>query len=85
MTPFSVDWPPDILSDLTDIWLQAPDRQAVTDAQARIDRLLGRNPLGHVRPLSEGLYRLDVYPLVVTYAVDPDRYSVRIESVRAVP
>ena len=41
MSLFSVEWPPDILSDLADIWLQAPDRQAVTDAESEIDRLLG--------------------------------------------
>lgn len=50
MTPFWVEWPPDVLSDLADIWLQAPDRQAVTDAQARIDPSQGSVTVESVRP-----------------------------------
>ena len=38
MNPFSVEWLSDILQTLADIWLQAPDRQAVTAAQARADQ-----------------------------------------------
>lgn len=81
MSPFSVDWPPEILSDLADIWLQAPDRQAVTDAEASIDRLLKRGPLNYGIHLSEGLYRIEVPPLIVTYAVDTARSHVEVASV----
>ena len=81
MTPFAVEWPPEILSSLAAIWLRAPDRQAVTDAQQRIDDLLSRNPLGNGRHLSEGLYRLDVRPLAVVYSVDSGRRHVKIESI----
>jgi hypothetical protein len=85
VSPFAVEWPPDILSDLADIWLRAPDRQAVTDAQARIDQFLGRDPLGLGDLLSEDLYRLELPPLIVTYTVDSDQGKVTIESVRSVP
>jgi mRNA-degrading endonuclease RelE of RelBE toxin-antitoxin system len=73
---------PDVLGDLADIWLIAPDRQAVTDAQARIDELLSQDPVRHGQHLSEGLYRLRVPPLTITYTVDPDRREVEVTSVR---
>jgi hypothetical protein len=81
MTIFSVEWPPEVLSDLADIWLNAPNRQAVTDAEAEIDRLLCRDPHTKGLHLSEGLYRLDVAPLVVTYTVDLTQHHVEVTSV----
>jgi hypothetical protein len=81
MTSYAVDWPEEVLSDLTDIWLRAPDRQAVTDAQARIDRLLGANPFGNGIHVSEGLYSLHAPPLAVSYTIDPSARRVEIQSV----
>jgi hypothetical protein len=85
MSLFSVDWPPDILASLADIWLQASDRQAVTNAETHIDRLLSRDLLGQGIHISEGLYRLEVPPLIVTYTVDLTRHHVEISSIRAGP
>jgi len=85
MSPFDVEWPPPILSDLADIWTKARDRRAVTDASAKIDDLLSRDPLNHGVHLSEGLYRLRVGPLVVTYTVDLTQRQVRINSVYTTP
>ena len=84
MTPFTVDWKPDVLDELTALWLAAPDRRAVTDAQARIDSLLARDPTQLGLHLSAGLYRLDVAPLAVTYTVDQQHKRVEIDSVRRI-
>jgi hypothetical protein len=54
-------------------------------AQARADRLLSRDPVANGRHLSEGLYRLDVPPLVLHYAVDLLGQSVEVTNVRALP
>ncbi len=75
---YDVDWNDDVLSDLADLWQLAPDRQAVTDAQARIDQLLGRDPIGHGRHVSEGLYQLRVRPLVVSYTIDRAKRLVQV-------
>ena len=81
MNPYTVDWNQDALSDLADIWLQASDRRAVTDAQARADQLLADDPLGQGRHQAEGLYRLLVSPLVIFYSVDMARQSVEVSRV----
>lgn len=52
---YTVDWLPDPLATLTAIWLQSADRQAVTQAQATIDRLLTADPIRNGKPLAEGL------------------------------
>jgi hypothetical protein len=85
MSPFDVEWPPPMLSDLADIWMKAPDRQAVTDASAEIDDLLSRDPLNHGVHLSEGLYRLRVVPLVVTFTINLAQRQVKINSVYTTP
>jgi len=85
VSPFAVIWLPNVLSDLATLWVQAPNRRAVTDAQARIDQLLGANPTGHGRHLSEGLYHLHVPPLAVTYTIDTNRRRVEVTSVHHVP
>jgi hypothetical protein len=47
MTPWEVEWPEEAAAELARIWMQASDRRAGTDAQARIDRLLARDPLAN--------------------------------------
>jgi hypothetical protein len=48
---YTVIWKPAAEQKLADIWLQSTDRQAVTDAADRIDRLLKYSPgtVGKVR------------------------------------
>jgi hypothetical protein len=85
MTPYTVEWPNDVLSDLTTIWLQAPDRRAVTNAQATIDQMLGADPLGNATHLSEGLYKLQVIPLSVTFVINVPQHRVEIYSIHFSP
>ena len=68
--------------ELARVWLRSADRAAVTAAQARADSLLARDPLSHGRHLSEGLYALDVPPLVLTYTVDSATRTVEVTWVR---
>ena len=71
---------------LTALWLGNPARrQAITGAQAAIDRLLEADPLGNGHHLSEGLYRLRVPPLSVTFTVDVPARRVEINSVSLIP
>jgi hypothetical protein len=78
---FAVDWEAEALSHLAAIWLQATDRQAVTAAEARIDHLLGTNPLGNGFPVSEGLYAIEVYPLRAAFEVSVAKQRVSVVSV----
>ncbi|HXG09569.1 MAG TPA: hypothetical protein VNK04_07250 [Gemmataceae bacterium] len=78
---YAVDWDDDALFTLAAIWIGASDRQAVTVAQATIDRVLASNPVGNGTPVGEGLYAFEVPPLRVLFEVcDPIR-SVRVVSV----
>ena len=82
---FTVRWERAALRQLTSVWLQATDRNAVTAAQALTDQLLRRDPFGNGRHLSEGLYRLDVPPIAVYYTIDLLAQSVEITTIRALP
>lgn len=81
MTSFTVEWGDDDLDDLTSIWLNASDRNAVTKAEAEVNRLLKQNPLGIGENLSEGLRRIVVAPLIVYYTVDSENLVVEVEGV----
>jgi hypothetical protein len=82
---YTVDWEADAEIELARIWLGAPDPDAVTEAQAEIDRLLSRDPTGNGRHLSEGLWRIHVPPLAATYTIDSNRRQVKVTGVRFVP
>jgi hypothetical protein len=81
MNPFQVIWDPGCDDQLAQIWLQSHDPQAVTAAAARADQLLARDPIGNGQHRSEGLYRLDVPPLVLMYNVDSTRRVVEVNGV----
>lgn len=83
MTRFDVDWLPDALDDLADIWLQASDRDAVNFAAAMIDARLAASPSEVGTAISEGLYELTVSPLRVLFVFDDAKGNVEI--LRAFP
>ena len=85
MSEFEVTYQPVAEDQLADAWLTAPDRNAVTTAQATIDRLLAADPHGHGRHLTEGLFTLHVPPLQVYFTVDDERKHVWVEAVRTNP
>ncbi|MBN9118630.1 MAG: hypothetical protein J0I06_05660 [Planctomycetes bacterium] len=43
---FTIVWSEAAIQDLARIWLNATDRNAITQASNEIDRVLGRDPLG---------------------------------------
>lgn len=85
MMPFTVEWDTDAENELARIYMQASDPMAVTQAQARADKLLASNPVGNGQLLSEGLYRIDVWPLVVNYTIDSARRHVQVTWARYTP
>lgn len=78
MNQFTVDWDADAERELADIWIGASDRKAVAQAQARIDRLLARDPIGNGRLLSEGLWQIVDPPLTVSYSIDDVAKAVQV-------
>jgi hypothetical protein len=81
---YTVVYDPSAEAKLTDIWTHAPNRRAVTNASADIDRQLKRSPdrVGH----SFGSYRrLVIYPLAVEYTFSPPDRMVRVLHVEFLP
>ncbi len=77
---YTVNWTQPAVNELADIWIQAPDRQAVTAAQHQIDQLLRMD--AHLRGQEcDGDRVLQVWPLTVFFAVSPDDCRVDILSV----
>jgi hypothetical protein len=83
MSPFRVEWEPAAEDELARIWLRSSDPQAVTSAQAQADRLLARDPIKYGRHLSEGLYGIDVPPLMLTYTIDLKARLVEVTWIRS--
>ena len=70
MTPYQVIWEPDAEQMLADIWLDSADPNSITTALAEADRFLSHDPFQLPQHLSEGLYRIDVPPLVLTFTIE---------------
>jgi hypothetical protein len=74
---FTVTWHPSAEAELAEIWLAAPDREAVTQAVHAIDHLLATEPLKH----GEEFYGdriLVALPLAFTYTVNEQDRTVQI-------
>ncbi len=70
---YTVTWNPAAEADLTDLWLQAADRQIVTLAADHIESVLRINPYAHSKVLPPNKRLMHVGPLGVAYTVsDPD-------------
>ena len=74
---FAVTWHPSAEQELAEIWLQATDRQAVTQAANSIDRQLAHDP----QACGEEFYGDRIFvelPLAVTYTVNLQDQRVQI-------
>ena len=78
---FTVSWTKEAEDTLTDLWLEAADRDAVKQASDTIDRLLASNPLGvgESRPVNFRI--LFEAPLGVVYDVRELDRHVKVWSV----
>lgn len=70
---------------LTEIWMSAPDPQAVTDASRDIDRTLGSDADQIGMPNADGWRGLVASPLAITFKVSEDDRMVTVLSVRYRP
>lgn len=84
MTPFTIVWTTEAEDSLALLWVQAPHRNALVSAQFGADALLASNPFPFSRYLSEGLWAITVYPLILFFTVDESKRVVQIERVRLI-
>ncbi len=75
---YTVEWVPSVVSNLADLWNNAPDRAAVTAAANEIDARLARDPLSQGEGREGNKRILLVAPLAVLYEVDTANRHVRI-------
>ena len=79
---FTVFWLEEAVDHLTEIWIEAHNRNAVTAAQAEIDRRLSVNPHHYAVHVAEGLYRIQVSPLQVLFEISEQPHEIKVVSVR---
>ena len=79
---YAVRWTRKARNQLADVWLNHPDRNGVTTAAHRIDRLLARDPesQGEERPPNRRI--MFESPLVVIYRVDKKTNTVIVNHCR---
>jgi hypothetical protein len=82
MTRYTVVWSPQAEGRLAQLWTDAANRQAVSDAANAIDAQLAVDPLTKGNPLKEGLRTLDIPPLRVLFEVHELDRLVRVVLVR---
>lgn len=82
---YGVKWSRSTRLSLASIWLVAPNRNAVTKAQARIDHLLSVDPVSHSQPVSEGLFAIEVHPLRVIFELNEVTRTVEIVGISQLP
>jgi hypothetical protein len=78
---YTVTWTPPAQDELATVWLNAPDRRAVTAASHRIDKALRNDPDTQGEEYF-GDRILEDEPLAVTFAVYPDDRLVEVPQVR---
>ena len=82
MTRYTVVWSRPAENQLAQLWTDAANRQAVTDAANAIDTELATKPLEKGLILSEGLRVLNVPPLHVLFTVQEADRLVQVVLVR---
>ena len=85
MIQFRLHWQPRALDDLADIWIRAPDRQAVNIAVDLIEAQLMANPAGWGTQLSEGLYQISIRPIRLLFTWDANQGIVKVLGARRWP
>jgi mRNA-degrading endonuclease RelE of RelBE toxin-antitoxin system len=73
-----LEYTPEAENQLAMYWLFGTDRLAITAAQRRIDQYLCRDPRNPGHEFREGMWRLEVSPVVVLYEIDDSRRLVTV-------
>ena len=84
MTRYTVVWITSVQDELADLWLNAPDRRAVTAAVQAIDQELRDNATVKGSELSEGLRSFFAPPLKVIFTVREDDRIAEVLRVKSV-
>jgi hypothetical protein len=80
---YSVEWSAEARAQLAATWLQqVASRQAITSAQARIDKMLAADPARFGAALSEGLFAIEQAPLRALYEISDAERRVEVVAVR---
>jgi hypothetical protein len=79
---FQVNWNDAALNMLAAIWMRSLDPDAVTRADASINRRLQTDPLGTGYSVSEGLYAIEEPQLRVFFEVAENARVVSVVAVR---
>lgn len=81
---FVVNWLPSAVNELAELWVNALDRRAVTEASDRMEQLLTKD--AHQLGVGFQDHRLLlVAPLVLAFAVDLVNRQVRVLNVQRCP
>lgn len=78
---YTVTYKPSAEAELADLWINAPDRQAVTDAANRIDALLRTDPHNQGESRDEQTRLLFERPLAVLFEVSEADRIVQVLNV----
>jgi len=73
-----VGWVKTAEDELADIWLRAPDRDAITAAASVIDQRLERDPYDKSESREDGERIAFEKPLAVRYRVIPEQWLVTV-------
>lgn len=82
MTRYTVTWVQDALDGLTELWLDASDRAAISRAAAEVDQQLAVDPDHKGDDLHEGLRVEHFPPLRVIYEAQSSDRLVVVRQVR---
>jgi hypothetical protein len=79
---WTVVWRPPTEDNLADLWVDASDRNAISQAADTIDQILRSDPYAFGESRSGNTRILIIEPLAVVYDVLPDDCLVMVTSVR---
>ena len=85
MTRYTLTWLEDVQNQLAQLWIDAPDKQAVTNAVNEIDRELAIDADRKGEPVAEGLRTLYAPPVHVLFSVREEDRIVEVVRVRRDP
>jgi plasmid stabilization system protein ParE len=75
---FTVRWKRTALDRLTELWLDAEDRNAINEAVSQIDEALSRNPSGAGESRTDTIRVMFEAPLGVFFEVNHDSQDVYV-------